>query len=509
MAIKIYSGSYSKLVGIVIQVEVDITKGMPSFNIVGLPDAAVKESRERVRSAIMNTGYEFPLGRITINLAPADVRKVGSLLDLPIALGILMETNQIKKANLDKYIFIGELSLIGEIKTVRGTLPIVLEALDEGFENLIFPYDNLNECVYAGNGLYYPFDNLKEVISFINYNDVLPLKAEDIEKNEEEVKYFDFENIIGQENSKRAMEIAAAGRHSIVLYGSTGVGKTMLAKAFTSILPALTMEEELEIAKIYSVSGLIEKNKRILRPFRMPHHTITVSSMVGGGNPVKAGEVTLANKGVLFLDELLEFKRDVLEVLREPLEEKEVHINRLMGNVNLPADFMLLASFNLCPCGKMSLDPIAMHECSCSERDRSRYLKKLSKAMRDRIDIFSYVPKVKYEEIKIKNENYTSSKMKERVFKARYFQKERLKGTGYYYNSEIKGRDIFELCVINEKCKDILEQYFNHSKPSLRAYGKVIKLARTIADLESEKDVNVSHIIEALSFRKDYNGEIV
>lgn len=507
MAVKIYSATHIELQGKIIEVEVDILRGMPSFTIVGLPDASVKEARERVRSAIINSGFEFPLGRITINLAPADVRKIGSLLDLPIAIGILIESGQVRKNEMEKSVCFGELSLMGDIKKVRGTLPIIIEGMRRGYESFIFPYKNLNEAQYVREGMYYPFETLKEVVSFINYNDVLPYDDfKDI--NEEERDFPVFENIIGQEYSKRALEIAAAGRHNIILYGSTGVGKTMLARALPSIMPSLSKNDELEIAKIYSISGLLKDDRKITVPFRSPHHTATVCSITGGGRSLRAGEVTLAHKGILFLDELLEFKKEVIEVLREPMENKVIHINRLNNNVVLPSDFLLVGVFNLCPCGQRSLD-YTNNKCTCTEIEIFRYLSRLSKAIKDRIDIYAYVPRIEYKEIKKRKDNYTSKKMRKNVEKARTVQRERFKGTKYNYNSDIQGKDIYELCRVNKKSEEVLKNYFNTSSPSLRAYGKVIKLARTIADLSGEEDIGESSIIEALSYRKDYNGDIV
>jgi magnesium chelatase family protein len=507
MAIQIMSASFTGIKGVIVAVEIDITRGLPALNIVGLADVSVKESKERVRSAILNSGFDFPVSRITINLAPADLKKEGSLFDLPIAIGILLATKQIIINDINDYLFIGELSLSGKLKKVRGSLPVVMEGIENGIEKFIVPSDNAKECSLVKSAKIFPLDNLKQVVDFLNYKDLMPYKqSNDVEMliNED----LDYEDVMGQESSKRAIEVAAAGNHNLLMYGPPGSGKSMMAKRIPTILPSLSQEESLEVTKIYSVSGKLSDNGGIIlqRPFRSPHHTISRIALVGGGNKVAPGEISLAHKGVLFLDEILEFKKNIIEILRLPLEERKINISRINGTVEYPSNFMFVSALNPCPCGYYGSYE---KPCSCSDYERRRYLSKLSGPLLDRVDIFTAVNLLPYSKIVSEKNSEKSSLIKKRVEAARDIQIKRFSDEKINCNAEMSQKLIKRYCNLGTKANKIMELMYKKFNLSTRAYSRILKVARTIADLDESENILDKHIIEAMQYRKFIDERIV
>ncbi len=488
------------LEGYEIDVETDISGGMPVFNIVGLPDISIRESKERVRSAIKNSGYSFPVSRITVNLSPANLKKEGSQIDLPIALGILCASKVIENNIDDKLCVIGELSLDGRITAVDGALPMAIAMRNNGFNKIIVPSENKEECGAIEGIEVIPVDSLKDLISFLKgfiYIEPYKVLYDNTESNEEPTE--DFSEIKGQPALKRAVIIAAAGMHNILFLGSPGSGKTMIARRIPTILPDLTFDESLEVTKIYSISGLLNKKGLIKkRPFRSPHHTSSRVAMAGGGPRPSPGEVSLAHYGVLFLDEIPEFPKNVIEVLRQPMEDGNISISRANGSFTFPAKFMMVASMNPCPCGYLG-DP--NHECSCNQGQISKYLGKISGPLLNRIDIQIEVSPVKYEDLKNDNKEETSYEIKNRIINAREIQKKRYDKLGILTNSELNGKHISKYCKINSESESLLKDAFEKLGLSVRAYNKVLKVARTIADLENSENIETVHVAEAIQYR--------
>ncbi len=484
-----------------IRVEIHIESGLFSFSVVGLPDSTVRESRERVSAAIKNSGLLFPtVKRITINLSPADIRKEGSGFDLPIAICILAQTSQIPSDNLSKYIFVGELSLDGKLRRIPGILPITMQAKEEGFEGIILPAENANEGGIVSGINVYPFNTLAEVVEFLNGN----LKKEphkiniDIVFSEELENILDFSEVKGQAEVKRAMEVAAAGGHNIIMIGLPGSGKSMLAKRLPGILPPMSLEESLETSKIHSVAGLLNINDSLItvRPFRSPHHTASDVSIVGGGPNARPGEISFAHNGVLFLDELTEFKKNVLDVLRQPLEDREVTIARSKITVKYPCNFMLVAAMNPTPAG--SVNDLNRY----SEYDIQKYLAKISGPILDRIDIHINVQPVKFNELSSKAAGESSKEIRKRVVAARAIQLERFKNLkGKYCNANMEPKDLKEFCKIDQAGESLLKMAMEKLNLSARAYDRILKVSRTIADLNGEENISPAHLSEAIQYR--------
>ncbi len=485
-----------------VQIEVDITRGMEAFNLVGLPDAAVRESRERVRSAIRNSGFQYPRERITVNLAPADIRKEGPSFDLPIAIAVLLASGQMSADGIDETAMVGELALDGLVRPVSGALPIALGTKDEGKVRLLVPAQNGPEAAVVSDFEIYPADNLYDTVRMLEEGFLLePVTVSEEQLDTRTADYgIDLSDVKGQEHVKRALEVASAGGHNMLMIGPPGAGKTMLARRMPGILPPMSFDEALEVSKLYSVAGLMPEKTALIRtrPFRAPHHTVSTAGLVGGGTIPQPGEVSLAHNGVLFLDELPEFGHASLEVLRQPLEDGTVTIARAQMALTFPANFQLVAAMNPCPCGFRG---DSARQCTCSAGHIARYLKRISGPLQDRIDIQVEVPRLAAEEVMAKQSGEPSTRVQERVLGARERQQARFDGTPFHNNAAMNTKALRHFCPLSDEVASLLRSAIDQFQLSARAHDRVLKVARTIADLDGAEDIKVHHIAEAVQYR--------
>ncbi len=497
MLCKLNSLGYQGISGYVVTAECDLSSGLPNFDIVGLPDTAVKEARDRVRAAIKNCNFQFPISRITVNLAPADRKKVGTLYDLPILIGILVAGDQLK-CDISKAAFVGELSLSGDVRPVRGMLPMALAASEAGIETLYVPADCAAEATLADGVTVYPVETVSQLVAHLRGEEAIS-PARPWKPKSSPVAAPDFSEVKGQEQVKRALEIAAAGGHHIAMVGPPGSGKSMLSKRIPSILPDMTREEALTATAIHSIMGLVDKDQPLLtqRTFRAPHHTLSATGMAGGGTNPKPGEISLAHNGVLFLDELPEFHKDVLESLRQPIEDGKVQITRAAGTEVFPCQFMLVCAMNPCKCGWSGYDD----RCRCRPNDVEKYLGKLSGPLLDRVDIYVEVPPLDYDELSRKSEGESSGEIKSRVNQARQVQTQRFGPSGPACNAQMSPKELQTHCTLSDDCVEVMRGAYERMGLTARSYDRILRVARTIADLEHATEIDVTHLAEAIQYR--------